>query len=347
MRTVLLAAAIASVHTPTLAGGQTAFPVIDAYGGRVVWSDYDASGQAWRLMESTDGATRAVPVAPRSSPFDLDLGPDGRGGTLAVYSRCRRSLPANRPTPELQTDGLYGCDLYAYSFTTGRERAVGRANSRADESWPAVWGGRIAFVRTYKRKRDRFHRLVPYVYWRERSRGGATTHRVRLPATPRRQTRLVDSLDMRRRTVGYIWRGVDEFSTYSFVFRNRLGRRPHPVGRGASFGGGAADSLKRVGDLALGAGRADWLFQDLGEPRYRAAFLRKRSRQRLEASTPTSRAVAFAADDLALYWVDAGAFSGNDPAFQPGGTFALMSTPRGATRYRTVPRSWLTIEAPR
>jgi hypothetical protein len=63
MRALLVAAAIASVHTPSYPNDSTAFPVIDAYGGRVVWSDYDAAIGAWRLMERSGGATRAVPAA--------------------------------------------------------------------------------------------------------------------------------------------------------------------------------------------------------------------------------------------------------------------------------------------
>lgn len=148
MRALLIAAAIASVHTPTRPDDRTAFPVIDACGGRVVWSDYDAAADAWRLMESSAGVTRAVPVPARGTPFDVDLGPDGHGGTPAVYSRCARRIRFDFPTP-LRDSRRYGCDLHAYSFTTGRESAIRRANSGADETWPAVWGSRIAFVRTY------------------------------------------------------------------------------------------------------------------------------------------------------------------------------------------------------
>ena len=90
---------LAEVHTPDR-DGFTAFPVIDAFEGRVVWSDYDASIDAWRLTEHVGGVTRALPVAPRETPFDVDLGPDGRGGTLAAYSRCSRGLVRDLPTPQ-------------------------------------------------------------------------------------------------------------------------------------------------------------------------------------------------------------------------------------------------------
>jgi hypothetical protein len=91
---------IAEVHTPDR-GGRTAFPVVDAFGGHVVWSDYDASIDDWRLMANVDGVTQALPVAPRPTPFDVDLGPDRRGRLLAVYSRCARGLGLDQPTPRL------------------------------------------------------------------------------------------------------------------------------------------------------------------------------------------------------------------------------------------------------
>jgi hypothetical protein len=142
MRALLVAATIATVHTPTLPNDLTEFPVLDAQGSRVAWSDYDDAAKAWRLMERSGGATRPVPVAPRSAPFDVDLGPDGHGGTLAVYSRGGR--------------------LFAYSFRSGHEAALG-VRGRA----PAVWGSRIAFLRGGR------------PYWRPRAAGPA--HRLAVP----------------------------------------------------------------------------------------------------------------------------------------------------------------------
>src|SRR3712207_1523461 len=125
---LLVAAAPAAAEVRTLAevrtpdrDGRTAFPVIDAFKGRVVWSDYDATADAWRLMEHAGGVTRALPIRPRTTPFDVDLGPDGRGGTLAAYSRCARGLNLDLPTPQHRRARHYGCDVYGFSFRTGRE----------------------------------------------------------------------------------------------------------------------------------------------------------------------------------------------------------------------------------
>jgi hypothetical protein len=336
---------LAEVNTPNR-GGQTAFPVIDAYGGHVVWSDYDAAVDAWRLMDHSRGVTRVLPVAPRATPFDVDLGPDGRGGVLAVYSRCRRALPFDQPAPGIGSR-RYGCDLFRYSFRAGRETAVGGANSGADEMWPAVWGSRIAFVRAYRGRPGRF------LYWRS---GSGPSRRLRLPSpviavrerspegttvTRRRLPFLVDGLDTRGRTVAYVWRRVDDFDTVSFIYLATTRGGLRAAARGATFGGGAADTSRTVRDPSLAAG-VDWLFENRGEPGYFGAFLHRRDGRALQRS-PSSGAVAFARDAHASYWIDAGAASA--PENQPGGTFPLHAD--DAVAYRPVPRSWLPIPPPR
>ena len=208
---------LAEVHTPDR-GDLTRFPVIDAFRGRVVWSDYDASVDAWRLMEHAGGVTRALPVSPRRTPFDVDLGPDGRGGALAVYSRCARAPRFDSPTPQEDRGARrHGCDLYRYSFTSGRETAVASANSRADEYWPSVWGSRIAFVRGYRSRRDPDRTTRPYVYLRA-LRGDGRSRRLRTPSPVitirdcgpeactierRRLSAMVEGLDLRGRTVAW------------------------------------------------------------------------------------------------------------------------------------------------
>jgi hypothetical protein len=340
---------VAEVVTPTRAGERTAFPVIDAYAGRVVWSSYDAAVDVWRLMEHSQGVTRPVPVAPRDTPFDVDLGPDGHGGTLAVYSRCRRYIRFDSPTPLLGSSP-HGCDLYAYSFRTGRESPVAGANSPADETWPAVWRSRVAFVRAYRSRREQ------HVYWRARDAGGpsrrlrrpspvvtvrmgrplgTTVQRVRLPF-------IVDGLDMRGRSVAYAWRRVDDDETVSSVYVATTGGALRPAARGATSGGGAAVSSRSLWYPSLTAGGLHWLFVNRGEPDDFRAFLR-RSGGGLRRSAP-SRAVAFAHDRTRAYWIDAGPRAVNESENQPGGRFPLLAD--DAVAYRRVPPSWLPIPPP-
>ncbi len=71
-------------------------------------------------MARAGGVVQALPVAPRATPFDVDLGPDRHGGLVAVYSRCavlRRDLT----TPQVLRAGRHGCDVYTYSFALGRD----------------------------------------------------------------------------------------------------------------------------------------------------------------------------------------------------------------------------------
>jgi hypothetical protein len=113
---------------------------VDAYAGRLVWSEPDAATGRYRLMtRAGSGPVEPVAVPERSEPFDVDLGPDAAGRTVAVYSRCGG-----------------GCDLYRYDFATGHERRLARPSTAGRESLPALWGGRVAFVRSV-RGRDRLY----------------------------------------------------------------------------------------------------------------------------------------------------------------------------------------------
>src|SRR5205807_5071276 len=99
---------------------------LSSYGGVLAWSHWDAAVQAFRLLARQGGRTSALPIASRSVPFDVDLGPDVRHAVTAVYSRCRQERPAwvegvvfARFTPPA------GCSLYRYDFSSGREHRIG------------------------------------------------------------------------------------------------------------------------------------------------------------------------------------------------------------------------------
>lgn len=172
-------ATIATVAKPT---------TIDAYGGRAVWSTWDPAAGAYRLTESSGGAVRTVPIAPNPVPFPVDLGPGPHGGTIAVYSRCRR------PTAfAISLNGRKGCDLYAYRFTTRREVKLSHASSPdADEFWGTVWRKRLAFMRVYRPKGGLPRR---FLYWRSLN-GGGPSHRMQ-PARARLEYDPPQELDLR------------------------------------------------------------------------------------------------------------------------------------------------------
>lgn len=144
---------------------------VAAYGGRLLWSQYDATTKTYGLVTRAGGVTSAVAVARRSVPFDADLGPGPDGTPVAVYSRCATEVtPSGSFGPSLYGKGR-GCDLYLYDFTAARETRLASASSpTASEFWPTIWRGTIAFARTYDNKRD-----YPYLYTRPLTGGGAST----------------------------------------------------------------------------------------------------------------------------------------------------------------------------
>jgi hypothetical protein len=102
------------------------------------------------------GVAGALPVAPRPQPFDVSLGSDARGQTVATYSRCAL-------TPSDSLDGLEqrpyvanalaawagrDCRVYVIDLAGGRERAAAIPHSRGtSDTFPSMWHDQIAFAR--------------------------------------------------------------------------------------------------------------------------------------------------------------------------------------------------------
>jgi len=99
---------------------------VDAWGGRLVWSAKIPGKDRFQLMTRTgSAAAQPVPVPSAPGAFQVDLGPGPDGAMTAVYPR-------------------HG-DIYAFDFATGHERRL--THTKAHESLPAIWRGRLAFVR--------------------------------------------------------------------------------------------------------------------------------------------------------------------------------------------------------
>lgn len=180
---LLSAAAVAGAQqeiasSPIGPDGQYAhvvLPLVDAYDGVTVATEreHTPSGQRrYFLTAYRDGQRTRLPVAPRGLPFDVDLGPDGRGGVVAAYSRCaperrdriRPSRVFSAPQPR-HTLGR-GCDLYRFDFATARESKIaGASTDQASEMLPSIWNDRIAFTRVYE-QRGGDRGTYPYLYTR-------------------------------------------------------------------------------------------------------------------------------------------------------------------------------------
>jgi hypothetical protein len=121
---------------------------VAGYGGRLVWSRYDARHKLFRLVSTRVGRTRTLPVPPRDVPFDVELGETASGEQLAVYSRCRGGENTFLPYR-----AYHGCRLYRYSFDLRHEKPWRMALPRGVVSafLPTISHGHLAFA---ARRRD-------------------------------------------------------------------------------------------------------------------------------------------------------------------------------------------------
>jgi hypothetical protein len=261
---------------------------VDVYAGHALWSTWD--GSAYRLTESTGGHIQTLPVAPSAVPFDADAGSDAHGAPVAVYSRCRRA-----PLSPWALDGRRGCDLYEYRFATGREIRITRANSKADEYYPAVWHGRLAFTRTYRNGDRR-------LYWRTLGHAGAS-HRLR--GGPTEEEAVPVDLDFRSGTVAFMWRF--EFGGELRIAKtNGTGRRLVRIpGSGA-----AANQIDGQGPSITG-GSVYWMLSVTGDDPVwsRVRRVRVAPRRQQQATTRIDAATSGFAHDRSASWYvrDAGA----------------------------------------
>jgi len=142
---VATATATASAATTVPLTTVTADTPLSAYGGWVVWSEQDPDGR-WALVAWHDGARTRLAAAPRSVPFDADVGPDAHGRPVVTFSRC-----AVDPSPrefDQPWSTARGCRLDSWDLARGREDvlAVPRP-AGASDSTPSRWRGRVAFQR--------------------------------------------------------------------------------------------------------------------------------------------------------------------------------------------------------
>ena len=223
---------------------------ISALDGRVVWSDYDVAQGVYYLAQRVNGLTTRLPIRPRAVPFDVDLGPDTEGRTVATYSRCRKEPPRRAPiTGNILAIQLYawskarGCDIYMFAFETGAEVRVRYASTRgASEFLPTVWTDRIAFARVFERRRGRAGERA-YLYVRPNSlleSNGPRGRSQRVPAgarargrvcigSPRRCRVLVEpgptALDLRTRRLAFSWDSNYEPTSAVYIDTLHVGRR--------------------------------------------------------------------------------------------------------------------------
>lgn len=90
-----------------------------------------------------------MPVASRSAAFDVDLGSDAAGKTVATYSRCTKAVAPPVDFPSAQHRG---CRIRVLDLISGQERSAGIPRpDGASDTMGSMWRGRIAFARSRPR----------------------------------------------------------------------------------------------------------------------------------------------------------------------------------------------------
>jgi hypothetical protein len=138
MRRAALICAIALAF-PAAAAADTSFPgaglgqpQLTVRGDLFVWT-YD-QGSSMRLRQGFGSGAADVPVPAAHDFRGVDLGTDERGHVVLVYGRCPHAFTR--------------CDIYSYSFGSGRERRLGSVSKRrCNEVLPRIDRGALAFVR--------------------------------------------------------------------------------------------------------------------------------------------------------------------------------------------------------
>ncbi len=115
---------------------------MSAFKGTLAWSQLDPATGNYRLMltDVKSGKTTMPKVSWRKNPFDVTLGPDTKGRTVALYSHCDKEGNGE------SGNGDTGCDAFRYDLRTKREKKLPFNVDRDSEEWPAQWYGQYSYV---------------------------------------------------------------------------------------------------------------------------------------------------------------------------------------------------------
>jgi hypothetical protein len=183
---------------------------LTAYGGHVVWSQFDRAVGRWRLLQYFAGKVSPLAVGSRRVPFDADAGPDATGKPRLVYSRCAVEPSAPRgvnPAPDW--NAAHRCRLYTVSLAPGgREHPVAGLHLARTESatTPTMWHGALAFA--LHRTRAHFAQVVLRHGARLRTLVGGRRPTCRHVAQcrPSAISGGVDQMDLGPRGLVFLWR---------------------------------------------------------------------------------------------------------------------------------------------
>lgn len=313
---------------------------IDARGGVVTFSVYDAALRRLRLAVSDGGPVRLLPAPPRRDVFDASVGSDARGQPVVTYSECRRSVRRPDPlTARPYWPDQRGCRVISIDLGSGKRQTLKTQRTKGGALWmPVQVGGVLVYARlrdrgsrtivrfprsSYKRYVDHVRRYrFEVVRQDRRGRTRVLTGGPHPDAPVSRQQGEdieiygsgVTSLDFDGQRVAYTWANLVErgcpqdelgndlpYSVSAFV--EQAGRRER-LGRGCNIGTpGRASSISLLPDQ-----RVSWLRLDLGTSQAAATVILQGTPGgpvTLERSAlpPDTRVDALAEDAIASWYV--------------------------------------------
>lgn len=299
----ILAAALAvparAETTKVIADGRGATG-LSAYGGHLVYSVRDPVSKQWSLVRWHAGHVEALPVPPRSVPFDADAGPDAAGHPVVVYSACTRAAAPRDAT------AARGCHIMQLRLDRPSRPVPVAGTNRPGVSLttPSRWRGDLAYAR-----RADGSELSQVVL-----RHKGTTRRLRQPAIlcdldcdDRDVAITIEAIDLGARAAAFLWRqdGADTYgiaSVWSLIVDPLSGGRMRDLSDG--YVDGACGYVLPFAPTVIGAG-AFWVAAgspcDRTQTDFAQELLRpRRFREAKERSGPIFGATR---DGDTVYWL--------------------------------------------
>jgi hypothetical protein len=297
---------------------------VSAYGGRLVWSDYDAAAGGFVLVTRADGVSSRAPVPPRTRPFDADVGPDARGLPVVVYSRCAGD-PGGPTT---------GCGVWQLDLATAAERRVLPDVTASVELRPSRWRRSIAVAR-----RDRHGLRRPYLC-AETAAGTQCEARPAGPPgdRPRQPSTGPFNIDLGRRTLAVAWLSNDGETRRRAILVDDLRVPPrrahaHSIARAGAGSEEGAVFSPSVSGSSVYYGRGNASCFDAG----RAAFGRYNLRLRRTEEVRGFKIVGVARDHATTYYVRCAPL-GTGPSPLPDSAIVMRAEPDPFRAGRAVSR---------
>jgi hypothetical protein len=201
------AATIAQAE-PTVLTPVTDVSALSAGSGWVTWSERQADGK-WHLVTFHEGERAEPRIAPRTAPFDADIGTDAKGKPVVTYSRCNGDANGGSSQMSNPFNGQL-CRIRVLDLSGGTEARIKIPTKKGvSDTTPSMHQGNLAFGRMEKR------RTVARLYYLRRGakklaelQRGTVTKRCKPSryCTSDNRVGYVEQLDLSGTHAAFLWR---------------------------------------------------------------------------------------------------------------------------------------------